>query len=249
MAANNETGTIQPIVELGRICREHGVTFHTDAVQWLGKEPFSDIYQFEADLVSICGHKLHGPKGAGLLFSRSALRLQPLLLGGPHENERRAGTENLAAIIGLIEALERFVPQPVFDRARLEPLANDLVAAAALVPGVTLRGSQTHRLANTIALTIEGSDSTSLLANFDLLGICVSSGSACSTGSLEPSHVLTAMGVATSLARSVVRFSLGRETTAQHIQAVCNALPQVVTTSRRTLPEVAWAVPSFVPAD
>jgi cysteine desulfurase len=122
MAANNEIGTIQPVAELGAICRERDVIFHTDAVQWFGKEPFSGIEQFNADLVSVCAHKFHGPKGAGLLYIRSPLHPDPILFGGGHENERRAGTENLPAIAGLAEALERFIPTPVFDKTRLAPL-------------------------------------------------------------------------------------------------------------------------------
>ena len=119
MAANNEIGTIQPVAELGAICRQRGVVFHTDAVQWFGKEPFESVHQFNADLVSICAHKIHGPKGAGALYVKSPLQPAPILLGGSHENERRAGTENLAGIIGLVEALERFVRTPVFDREKL----------------------------------------------------------------------------------------------------------------------------------
>src|SRR5262249_37895704 len=113
MAANNEIGSIQPISELGAVCREKGVVFHTDAVQWFGKESFTNSHQFNADLVSICAHKFHGPKGAGILFIRSPLQPHPIAFGGGHENERRAGTENLAGLIGLVEALERFVPDPV----------------------------------------------------------------------------------------------------------------------------------------
>src|SRR5262249_15382848 len=115
MAANNEIGSLQPVAELGALCRERGVIFHTDAVQWFGKQPFKDIHQFNADLVPICAHKFHGPKGAGALFIKSPLLPDPILFGGGHENERRAGTENLASIIGFTEALERFVPAPVFD--------------------------------------------------------------------------------------------------------------------------------------
>ena len=116
MAANNETGAIQPVAELGKVCRERGVLFHTDAVQWFGKQPFVDIHQFNADLVSACAHKFHGPKGAGALFIRSPLHPDPILIGGAHENERRAGTENLAAIIGFAEATERFVKILVFPK-------------------------------------------------------------------------------------------------------------------------------------
>ena len=119
MAANNEIGTIQPVAELGAICRERGVVFHTDAVQWFGKEPFANIGQFNADLVSVCAHKFHGPKGAGLLYIKSPLHPDPILFGGGHENERRAGTENLAAIVGLVAALEKFVKSPVFANQNL----------------------------------------------------------------------------------------------------------------------------------
>src|SRR5204862_2413549 len=118
MAANNEIGTIQPVAELGAVCRKHGILFHTDAVQWFGKEPFTNIHQFNADLVSICAHKFHGPKGAGLLFVKSPLQPDPTQFGGGHENERRAGTENLPAIIGLTESLNKYGPNPVFSPAK-----------------------------------------------------------------------------------------------------------------------------------
>src|SRR6266446_5340483 len=127
MAANNEIGTIQPVAELGAVCRKHGTLFHTDAVQWFGKLPFESIHQFQADLVSVCGHKIHGPKAVGALFVKSPLHPDPILFGGGHENERRAGTENLAGIIGLIEALERFILKPVFAAETLLPLTNRLM--------------------------------------------------------------------------------------------------------------------------
>src|ERR1043166_3489271 len=150
MAANNEIGTVQPVAAFGAICRKHGVLFHTDAVQWFGKEPFANINQFNADLVSVCAHKFHGPKGAGALFIRSPLLPHPILFGGGHENERRAGTENLAAIIGLSEALERFVKSPVFVPEKLRPMTDRLTKAAAAIPGVQIR-SPKDRLANTIS--------------------------------------------------------------------------------------------------
>ena len=195
MAANNETGTIQPVAELGALCRSRGVLFHTDAVQWFGKEPFDTIHQFNADLVSVCAHKFHGPKGAGALFVKSPLQPDPILFGGGHENERRAGTENLAAIMGLATAVEQFVKTPVFRCAFLSPLSARLLALVDSLPSVHFRGSRTERLSNTISFTVEGCDSIALLAGLDLEGICASSGSACSAGSLEPSHVMTAMGV------------------------------------------------------
>jgi len=228
MAANNEIGTIQPVAELGALCQQHGVLFHTDAVQWFGKEPFADVHQFNADLVSICAHKIHGPKGAGALFIRSPLRPAPILLGGSHENERRAGTENLAAIIGFVEALERFVRKPVFAKNMLAPLTGRLIQLIDQLPGVQLVGSRERRLANTVAFVVEGSDSIPLLAGLDLDGICASSGSACSAGSLEPSHVIEALGGEKRLANSLIRFSLGRESTMEEVEHVESVLPGLI---------------------
>jgi cysteine desulfurase len=228
MAANNEVGTIQPVAEIGAICRERGVLFHTDAVQWFGKEPFADIHQFQADLVSFCAHKLHGPKGAGALFVRSPLSPAPVALGGAHENERRAGTENLAAMAGLVIALEHFVKEPVFPREPLKRLASRLISLLQCLPGVSFRGSQTERLANTVSFTVEGTDSIALLAALDLEGICASSGSACSSGSLTPSHVISAMGASAAEANALVRLSLGRATTDEEISLVCSLLPDLL---------------------
>lgn len=228
MAANNEIGTIQPVAELGALCRQHGVLFHTDAVQWFGKEPFADVHQFNADLVSICAHKIHGPKGAGALFVRSPLQPAPILLGGSHENERRAGTENLAGIIGFVAALERFVRTPVFTKETLAPLTEHLIQLIDRLPGVQFVGSRECRLANTVAFVVEGSDSIPLLAGLDLEGICASSGSACSVGSLEPSHVIEALGAEKRLANSLIRFSLGRESTLEEVKCVERVLPDVI---------------------
>jgi cysteine desulfurase len=230
MAANNEIGTIQPVAEIGALCRERGVLFHTDAVQWFGKEPFAAMEQFQADLVSMCAHKFHGPKGAGALFIRSPLQPDPILLGGAHENERRAGTENVAAIVGFAEALERFVPEPVFEPAQIAPLRQRLLALVDSLAGngVTFRGSRTASLANTVAFTVRGVDSMTMLAGLDLEGICASSGSACSAGSLELSHVMVALGVDSGEANALVRLSLGRESTAEEVAFVERALPAVV---------------------
>ena len=228
MAANNEIGTIQPVAELGAICRKHGVLFHSDAVQWFGKEPFAKVDQFNADLVSVCAHKFHGPKGAGLLFARSPLHPDPILFGGAHENERRAGTENLAAIMGLAEALERFIQPPVFERRFLRPLTESLGAALSGLKGVQLVGSRNNHLANTVSFVVRGADSTSLLAGLDLEGICASSGSACSSGSLEPSHVISALGYERNLANALVRFSLGRESTPAEVEYAAKVLQKVI---------------------
>lgn len=228
MAANNETGTIQPVSELGCLCREHGVVFHTDAAQWFGKEDFIGIDQFNADLVSICSHKFHGPRGSGALFSRSPLLPHPILFGGAHENERRAGTENLPAVAGLVAALERFVPSPVFSQAALAPLRSRLFELIHSIEGATFRGSSSNFLSNTISFTVTGCDSIALMAALDIEGICASSGSACSAGSLEPSHVMRAMGVSEAESNALVRFSLGRDTTESEITLVESVLPNVI---------------------
>ncbi len=231
MAANNETGAIQPVAELGAICRQRGVLFHTDAVQWFGKEPFESIHQFNADLVTICGHKFYGPKGSGALFIKSPLLPDPILFGGGHENDRRAGTENLAAIAGLVEAIERFVPSPVFERCKLELLANRLCAMSEF-EGINLVSPLAKRLANTASFTVPGIDSITSLAALDLEGICASAGSACSAGSLNPSHVLSAMGRNYNEANSLIRFSLGRETSEEEIYNVLATFPDFVQRNR-----------------
>jgi cysteine desulfurase len=227
MAANNEIGTIQPVAELGAICRQRGIVFHSDAVQWFGKEPFENINQFNADLVSLCAHKFHGPKGAGLLFIKSPLHPDPILFGGGHENERRAGTENLPAIIGLVAALEKFIKPPIFERIKLKKLAAKLIAAIEKINGCELVSPRENCLENTVSFVVRGADSIGLMAGLDLDGICASSGSACSAGSLEPSHVILAIGKKES-ANSLVRFSLGRDSTAEEVFFVGAALPEII---------------------
>jgi cysteine desulfurase len=228
MAANNEIGTIQPIAELGAICREKGVIFHSDAVQWFGKEPITNIDQFNADLVSVCGHKFHGPKGSGLLFARSPLHPDPTQFGGSHENERRAGTENVAGIIGLAEAVVSFVKEPVFSARRLSGLVLKLREAVSSLPAVSVVTPANHSLANTLSFVVAGSDSMTLLANLDLEGICASSGSACSAGSLSPSHVVTALGLNRELGNALVRFSLGRASTDAEVDFAISVMPEVI---------------------
>jgi cysteine desulfurase len=227
MAANNEIGTIQPVAELGSICRERGIFFHTDAVQWFGKEPFENIGQFNADLVSICPHKFHGPKGAGLLYAKSPLHPDPILFGGGHENETRAGTENLAGIIGLAAALEKFVLPPVFFNSKMKMLSLKLAGSVEKIYGCEIVSPREYFLANTVSFVVRGADSIALLAGLDVEGICASSGSACSAGSIEPSHVILALGKK-NMANSLVRFSLGRETSAVEVDFVCAALPEII---------------------
>ena len=231
MAANNEIGTIQPVAEIGALCRERRIIFHTDAVQWFGKEPFDNIGQFNADLVSVCAHKFHGPKGAGLLYIKSPLQPEPIFFGGGHENERRAGTENLPAFIGLTAALEKFVYPPVFSPDKLTPLVAKLRDNIEKIDGCELVSSVEKCLSNTVSFVVDGSDGIALMAGLDMEGICASSGSACSAGSLEPSHVMLAIGKIKS-SNSLVRFSLGRDSTIEEVDFVCSVLPEVIRRSQ-----------------
>jgi len=233
MAANNEIGTIQPVAELGAFCRERGIVFHSDAVQWFGKEPFTEIGQFNASLVPVCSHKFHGPKGAGLLYIQSPLHPDPIIFGGAHENERRAGTENLAAIIGLVEAMEKFICPPVFIRKDLESFKNRLSACVKKIEGCELVSPRDNCLANTVSFVVKGTDGIALMAGLDMEGICASSGSACSAGSLEPSHVILATG-RREAANSLVRFSLGRASSMEEVELVCPVLPEVIRRAQRS---------------
>jgi cysteine desulfurase len=227
MAANNEIGTIQQVDELGAVCREHGIVFHSDAVQWFGKEPFENIGQFNANLVSICAHKFHGPKGAGLIYIRSPLLPDPIFFGGGHENERRAGTENLPSIIGLVAAMEKFFIPPVLERVKLAPLITKLIAAIEKIDGCEMVSPRVFCLANTVSFVVRGADGIALMAGLDMEGICASSGSACSAGSLEPSHVVLAIGKKDA-SNSLVRFSLGRESSEEEVDFVISVLPEVI---------------------
>ena len=228
MAANNEIGTLQPVAEIGAACRARGVVFHTDAAQWVGKEPFNGVESFNADLLSVCAHKFHGPKGAGLLYVRSNLTPHPILLGGSQQEYLRAGTENLAAIAGLTEALERFVPKPVFDQSQIAPLARRVIEMVKSLPGCKLVSPENGRLVNTISFVVKDAESVVLIAGLDLAGVCASSGAACSSGVLEPSHVVAALGFSPELANALVRLSLGRETTEADIAHLEQVLPEVV---------------------
>jgi len=232
MAANNEIGTLQPVRELAAVCRRRGVWFHTDAVQFFGKMEFNSVHELGADLVSLCGHKFHGPKGAGLLYIRSPLRVHPLQFGGPHENELRAGTENLPGIIGLVTAMERFLRPPVFEPSRMRLMTKALLEGLLEVPGVELLGSAQQRLPNTVAVGVRGLDSMTLVAGLDIEGVCASAGSACSAGAMEPSHVAKALGVSPEIAAGLVRFSLGRENTPDDIPRIVEAFRTVVSRGR-----------------
>ena len=226
MSANNETGTRQPVVEAARLCRERGVLFHCDAIQSFGKEALP-VAQFDA--FSLAAHKFYGPKGAGLLYLRSGLTLERLQHGGSHESERRPGTENVAAIAGMAAAAEAILPGMAGEQERQGALRDRLwegVHRAA--PDAVMNGHPSEKLANTLNVSFPGIDGEGLLMNLDLAGVCASSGSACLAGSIVPSHVLMAMGASQELARSTVRFSLGKGTTVEEIDATVAVLPEIL---------------------
>jgi cysteine desulfurase len=228
MSANNETGTVQPVKELAAICRERGVPFHTDAVQSFGKEPIN-VNNWGVDLLSIAAHKFYGPKGIGALYMRRGVKLDPLLFGGSHENDRRAGTENVAAIVGLARAAELATAQMGEEQSRLFALTEKLgESIIQRIRGAHRNGHADQRIGNTINFSFEGCEEEGLLLGLDLEGVAVSSGSACAVGSLEPSHVLKAMGLPHELARAAVRFSFGKSSTAEDADYILKALERVV---------------------
>ncbi len=228
MSANNETGTLQPIQELAAIAREHSVPFHTDAVQSFGKEPVN-VAAWGVDLLSLSAHKFGGPKGAGILYVRRGTKFQPLLHGGAHENERRAGTENVAAIAGMAVAAEHAVAKMPEESIRLRALTEQLAAAIlARIPGAHRNGHAAQRISNTVNFRFDGCAADGLLAGLDLEGIAASSGSACAVGSLEPSHVLLALGLTPAEARGAVRFSLGAGNTESDVEVIVAALERIV---------------------
>jgi cysteine desulfurase len=226
MTANNETGVIQPMREISSICREHGVLLHSDMVQSFGK---IDTDLSLVDAASFAAHKFYGPKGVGFLFLRSGLSIQPIMFGGAHENERRPGTENVAAIVGMAAAAERTLRDRETEQQREAQLRDELwTRIAQNVPHAAQNAANAMRLANTLNVSLLGIDSEMLLIALDLEGVCASSGSACMVGSVVASHVLLAMGLPMERARSAVRFSLGKWTTADEIKAAGDAVRKIV---------------------
>lgn len=227
MYANNEIGTIQPIAEIGAICRERGVIFHTDAVQAVGTLPI-DVAEQNIDLLSLSGHKLHAPKGIGALYVRRGITIQNLVDGGAQERGRRAGTENIAAIVGLAAAL-RDACSTMKERAeRLCALRDRLIEGALQIPGSSLNGDAKYRLPGNINLCFDGVDGEAMLLLLDRQGICASSGSACTAGSLEASHVLLAIGIPPELAKSSLRLTLGDQNTEEDVEYILSVLPAVI---------------------
>jgi cysteine desulfurase len=226
MTANNETGVIQPMREISKICRDRGVLLHSDLVQSFGK---IDTDLSLVDSASFAAHKFYGPKGAGFLFLRSGLSIQPIMFGGAHENERRPGTENVAAIVGMAAAAEWTLRDCKQEQEREVQLRDELwTLIARNVPDAKQNGANAPRLANTLNVSLLGIDSEMLLIALDLEGVCASSGSACMVGSVVASHVLLAMGLQMERARSAVRFSLGKWTTADEIKAAGDAVRKIV---------------------
>jgi cysteine desulfurase len=226
MATNNETGVMQPLREISRICRERGVLLHSDMVQSFGK---IDTDLSLVDAASFAAHKFYGPKGVGFLFLRSGVSIQPIMFGGAHENERRPGTENVAAIVGMAAAAEWTLCGCEQEQQREARLRDELwTRIAQNAPDAKQNGADAPRLANTLNVSLLGIDSEMLLIALDLEGVCASSGSACMVGSVVASHVLLAMGLPMERARSAVRFSLGKWTTAHEIKAAGNAVRKIV---------------------
>ncbi|HEY7832206.1 MAG TPA: cysteine desulfurase family protein [Ktedonobacterales bacterium] len=227
MYANNEVGTIQPIAAIGAVCRARRVPFHVDAVQ-AGAALDLDVARLQVDLLSLSAHKVYGPKGVGVLYARQGTRLQPQILGGSQERNRRAGTENVAGAVGAATALCLAAAEREQERARLVALRDRLISGVLSIPGARLTGHPTERLPNSASFTLSEVEGESLLLNLDLAGIAASSGSACSTGAVDPSHVLTAMGIPADEARGHLRLTLGRSTTRDDITTVLRELPGIV---------------------
>ncbi len=228
MHANNEIGTIQPVADLARIARARGALFHTDAVQSAGKIPV-DVRTLGVDLLSISAHKFYGPKGVGALWIRRGVRLQPPITGGKQERSRRAGTENVAAIVGLGVAAEVARAKMTAEAARLAGLRDHLEEGIlAAVSGTAVNGARSPRVANTSNISFDRVEAESLLIALDLAGIAVSTGSACSSGTLEPSHVLKAMGLPPHRTQNSIRFSLGTANTEADVERTIAVLPGIV---------------------
>lgn len=236
MYANNETGVIQPITELAAICRERGVLFHTDAVQAPGQLPL-DVHALGVDLLSLTAHKFYGPQGIGVLYLRRGTPLVPQINGGAQERRRRAGTENIAGIVGLAKALSIAESERTAHATRLRALSERLIdGVLTRIPQSWLNGDRQTRLPGIVNVGFACIETESLLLLLDQRGICASSGSACTSGSLEPSHVLLAMGLSPDEANGSIRFSLGRQTTDEQIDTLLDLLPDLVAQLRTLTP-------------
>ena len=236
MHANNEVGTIEPIGEIGKIAREAGIYFHTDAVQTVGHIPV-DVNELGVDLLSISAHKLYGPKGVGALYIRKGTKLVSFMHGGEQERRRRASTENVPGIIGFSRAAELVRQETNEEAKRLASLRDKLIKGLLeRIDHSRLNGHPTMRLPNNVNISVDFVEGESMLLNLDLEGICASTGSACSSASLEPSHVLLAMGLSHEQAHGSLRFSLGQWTTEEEVEQVLRVLPRIVAKLRAMSP-------------
>ena len=227
MYANNEIGSIQPIREIGAVCREKGVLFHTDAVQAAGHLPIH-VQEQNIDMLSLSAHKFHGPKGIGVLYARKGILLTPLIEGGAQERGKRAGTENVPAIMGMAAALDEACEHLDENAAKLTGLRDKLIAGLSEIPHSILNGDAVHRLPGNVNFCFEGIEGESLLLLLDDKGICASSGSACTSGSLDPSHVLLAIGRVHDIAHGSLRLTLSEEITAEDVAYTIQAVKEVV---------------------
>jgi len=235
MYANNEIGTIQPIAEIGAICKERGITFHTDAVQAVGHLPI-DVKKQNIDMLSISGHKFHGPKGVGVLYVRKGNPLFSFINGGAQERNRRAGTENIAGIVGLSVALEDAVNEMEQVAKKETKLRDRLFEELSKIPYSKINGDTQNRLPNNFNMSFEGIEGESLLLLLNDRGICASSGSACTSGSLDPSHVLLAIGLPHEVAHGSLRLTLSKYTTEDEVNETIKAVPEVVAHLRKMSP-------------
>lgn len=227
MYANNEIGTIQPIAEIGRICREAGVLFHTDAVQAMGNVPIN-VEDECIDLLSLTAHKFHGPKGCGALYVRRGVRIQTLIEGGAQERSKRAGTENVAGIVGLAKALEIAVSTMDQRKEKLTAMRNRLIDGLLNIERSRLNGNRDKRLPGNVNMCFEGIEGESLLLKLDLAGVSASSGSACTSGSLDPSHVLLSLGLPHEIAHGSLRLSFSDENSEEEIDYLLKVIPETV---------------------
>ena len=235
MFANNEIGTIQPIAEIGELCKQKGITFFTDAVQAVGHLPI-DVKALNIDMLSMSAHKFHGPKGVGALFVKRGTPIFSLIEGGAQENNKRAGTENLAGIVGMATALTKAVKEMDKVNKKLVKLRDKLIKALLKVPHSALNGDAVNRLANNVNLCFEGIEGESLLLMLDDEGICASSGSACTSGSLDPSHVLLAIGRPHEVAHGSLRLTMSKYTTEEDVNKVIKVVPKIVEYLRKMSP-------------
>ena len=235
MYANNEIGTIQPITEIGKICHEKGVIFHTDAVQAVGHLPI-DVKAQNIDMLSMSGHKFHGPKGIGALYIRKGINLPNLIEGGAQERNRRAGTENIPGIVGMAAALTEAVNNMDENTKKVAALRDRLIEKILKIPHSRLNGSRENRLPGNVSVCFEGVEGESMLLYLDMQGVCASSGSACTSGSLDPSHVLLAIGLPHEVAHGSLRLSLCEYNTEEEVDFIAEALPPIIERLRSMSP-------------